>query len=154
MDSTKSTAASQGKRPGSSGSASSSSGSHLPEVFSPAIALGLSSQLSSLTTSVEPLAEQSSNKRKPEDDASSVIVSKKSKAAAYYDLGVQSHKPEPFGEPPVWANVRQNLCEAVPYYRAFQSASYTVDKVLHGFMVDKEASRRAKFIDQVMIATT
>lgn len=97
---------------------------------------------------------KSRNKRKVQDtdmdDDLPVVIKKKE----YYDKGVQAHKPEPLGVPPVHSEIRQSLCEALKYFRAYQSGTYTKDKHVIGFLCDKEASIRAKFTPEVMIATT
>jgi hypothetical protein len=43
------------------------------------------------------------------------------------------------GQPEAWANRRQSLNEAIPWYRANQGSMYTRDKVLVGLMLAKEA---------------
>ncbi|KAL1410253.1 hypothetical protein Q8F55_004259 [Vanrija albida] len=43
---------------------------------------------------------------------------------------------EPRGRPPVWAQTRQELCEALPYYRAFQSGMYMSKHVAYGYLLD------------------
>ncbi|RFU26389.1 hypothetical protein B7463_g9945, partial [Scytalidium lignicola] len=64
---------------------------------------------------------------------------------------VEHEKPKPFGEPFVWADKRQQLCEALPYYRAYQSGAYMHDGIVKGFLCDKEVGFRDKFTDEVMI---
>jgi hypothetical protein len=61
-------------------------------------------------------------------------------------------KPEAFGEPPIWADKRQALCETLPYYRAYQSGAYTSHSLVYGFLYDKEVGARDVFTDQVYIA--
>ncbi|WVQ94541.1 hypothetical protein IAU59_001620 [Kwoniella sp. CBS 9459] len=46
---------------------------------------------------------------------------------------VQS-KPEV--SPPVWAESRQELCEALPYYRSFQSGLYMHSRVAFGYLLE------------------
>lgn len=65
---------------------------------------------------------------------------------------VQQDKPEPYGKPQVWAAKRQQLCEVLPYYRAYQSAAYTSGGLVHSFMCDKEVGIRDKFDDEILIA--
>jgi hypothetical protein len=69
-----------------------------------------------------------------------------------YHQSVQSEKPEPYGDPPVWADKRQSLCETLPYYRAYQSGAYITRGVVHAFMVDKEVGPRDKFEEEILIA--
>ena len=71
--------------------------------------------------------------------------------AAYY-VNAQQDKPEPHGQPSVWADKRQQLCETLPYYRAYQSGAYTSDGLAHGFLCDKEVGDRDVFTDYIMIA--
>src|SRR6266536_2981833 len=82
---------------------------------------------------------------------SSKTVNRSVQKSAYH-INVQHNKPEPFGAPPVWADKRQQLCETLPYYRAYQSGAYTSDGVVCGFLCDKEVGVRDKFDDQIMIA--
>ncbi|BEI90583.1 uncharacterized protein CcaverHIS019_0306530 [Cutaneotrichosporon cavernicola] len=44
--------------------------------------------------------------------------------------------PAPARAPPVWAQSRQELCEALPYYRAFQSGMYMCKRVPFGYLLD------------------
>jgi hypothetical protein len=68
----------------------------------------------------------------------------------YYG-NAQRDKPEPYGQPLVWANKRQPLCDAVTYYNALQSAAYTSGGIVHGFLCDKEVGPRDKFDNEIMI---
>ena len=47
-------------------------------------------------------------------------------------------KPQkpPNRRPPVWAESRQELCEALPYYRAFQSGLYMYNRVAFGYLLE------------------
>lgn len=69
-------------------------------------------------------------------------------------------KPKPSGEIPVWSEARlllmphcqpntdcfvqsrQALCEALPYYRAYQSGPYHTDGVCRGSLLDKAGGDR------------
>jgi hypothetical protein len=62
-------------------------------------------------------------------------------------------KPAPYGEPPVWADKRQCLCEALPYYKAYMSGVYQQAGVACGFLVDKEVGPRDKFQDEFLITS-
>ncbi|WWC99165.1 hypothetical protein V866_006060 [Kwoniella sp. B9012] len=44
--------------------------------------------------------------------------------------------PQPRNRPPVWAESRQELCEALPYYRSFQSGLYMHKKVAYGYLLE------------------
>ena len=73
-------------------------------------------------------------------------------APSKYYVNVLKEKPEPYGQPLVWADKRQQLCEALPYYNAHQSAAHSHDKIIYGFMCDKEVSIRDVFDDEIMIS--
>ncbi|WVR03962.1 hypothetical protein IAU60_000961 [Kwoniella sp. DSM 27419] len=42
----------------------------------------------------------------------------------------------PVRTPPVWAESRQELCEALPYYRSFQSGLYMHSRVAFGYLLE------------------
>ncbi|OCF32380.1 hypothetical protein I316_06050 [Kwoniella heveanensis BCC8398] len=44
--------------------------------------------------------------------------------------------PKPTVDPPVWAESRQELCEALPYYRSFQSGLYMHARVAFGYLLE------------------
>jgi hypothetical protein len=46
------------------------------------------------------------------------------------------NKPKPRGTPPVWADKRQSLCEALPYYKSYQGGSYTSNSLIKGTLLD------------------
>lgn len=48
---------------------------------------------------------------------------------------------------------RQNLCEALPYYRAYQSAAYTLDSLAYGFLLDKDSSGAPSYMDEEIVIT-
>ncbi|KAF2688390.1 hypothetical protein K458DRAFT_427982 [Lentithecium fluviatile CBS 122367] len=50
--------------------------------------------------------------------------------------------PEPTSHPEVWAKTRADLCETLPYFRSFKSASHTVDNFAKGFMFSDNARPR------------
>jgi len=102
-----------------------------------------------------------SGKRRDKAKARGTRVAKKSKSRGRvddqsikenYHLNVQEGKPEPFGQPEVWAAKRQQLCETLPYYRAYESAAYTKNGILYAFMIDREVGIRDKFTDQIIIS--
>ncbi|OTA91335.1 hypothetical protein M434DRAFT_32784 [Hypoxylon sp. CO27-5] len=47
-------------------------------------------------------------------------------------------KPEPSAEPPVWAEVKAALADAVPYFRKHQGSLYTKDRIAQGMLIDAE----------------
>ncbi|GMK56648.1 hypothetical protein CspeluHIS016_0304880 [Cutaneotrichosporon spelunceum] len=55
--------------------------------------------------------------------------------------------PAPACAPPVWAQSRQELCEALPYYRAFQSGMYMHKRVPFGYLLDGFPSPRDVWAD-------
>ncbi len=55
------------------------------------------------------------------------------------------------GVPPAWADKRQQLCESLPYYRAYQSGAYISQGVLYGQLVDAENRPTDVFNDEVII---
>lgn len=98
------------------------------------------------------------------EDAASILetpvkVTKKSRGNAVkkavkpaYHVNVQEGKPEPYGKPSAWASTRQALCETlVNCYRAYESAAYTNDGILYGFLTDREVGIRDQFTDQIII---
>ncbi|MCJ1470214.1 hypothetical protein MMC07_008859 [Pseudocyphellaria aurata] len=58
----------------------------------------------------------------------------------------------PFGQPEVWADYRQNLCEALPWYKAYQSGSYTFKDLAFGFLLDKDSGER-QYMDEEIVIT-
>jgi hypothetical protein len=70
-----------------------------------------------------------------------------------YHQSAQQDKPDPCGEPPVWANKRQSLCEALPYYKAYMSGAYQQAGTARGFLVDKEVGPRDKFQEEILITS-
>ena len=77
---------------------------------------------------------------------------KSHKVPAYYE-SFQEGKPDPIGQPEVWASKRQQLCEALPYYNAYQSGAYTHDGIARSILIDKEVSVRDKFDEEVVITS-
>ncbi|KAI4931669.1 hypothetical protein J4E85_004264 [Alternaria conjuncta] len=63
-----------------------------------------------------------------------------------------SNKPEPHGQPEVWADGRQEICETLHYYRAYQSACYSTGGFARGFMFDKVAHARDYMDTNVVIS--
>lgn len=63
-----------------------------------------------------------------------------------------SEKPEPCGQPEVWADGRQELCETLHYYRAYQGACYSTGGFVRGFMFDKVAHIRDYTDSNVVIS--
>ncbi|OCL08535.1 hypothetical protein AOQ84DRAFT_340204 [Glonium stellatum] len=61
-------------------------------------------------------------------------------------------KPAPSGQPSVWADGRQALCETVPYFRSYQGGGYCTGGFAHGFMFDKESHERDYMDANVVIS--
>lgn len=60
-------------------------------------------------------------------------------------------KPEAWGEPEVWAEKRQQLCAALPYYDAYESAAYKTKGMVAGFLVNQGAGPRDVFTQDIYI---
>jgi len=76
---------------------------------------------------------------------------KGSRAYLPYHKPQQDHLPDPYGKPPVWAAKRQQLCETLPYYRAYMSGAYMHEGLVSGSLIDKEVGIRDVFDDEVII---
>ncbi|XPS68807.1 hypothetical protein M3J09_001089 [Ascochyta lentis] len=63
-----------------------------------------------------------------------------------------SPKPEPIGQPQVWADGRMELCETLHYFRSYQGASHSTGGFARGFMFDKVAHPRDYIDSNVVIA--
>ncbi|KAH7366647.1 hypothetical protein BKA66DRAFT_536220 [Pyrenochaeta sp. MPI-SDFR-AT-0127] len=61
-------------------------------------------------------------------------------------------KPEPSAQPQVWADGRQELCESLHYYRAYQGACYSTGGFVRGFMFDNVAHARDYVDSNVVIS--
>ncbi|KAF2622883.1 hypothetical protein BU25DRAFT_462510 [Macroventuria anomochaeta] len=61
-------------------------------------------------------------------------------------------KPEPVGQPSVWADARMDLCETLHYFRSYQSACHSTGGFVRGFMFDKVAHPRDYIDSNVVIA--
>ena len=91
----------------------------------------------------------SANTRKPTTTPRGTATVKS--ATAPYHVSNQDGKAEPYGEPSVWAEKRQQLCETLPYYLAYQSSTYVKDGIVLAILIDKEIDIRDKFLDEVII---
>ena len=63
-----------------------------------------------------------------------------------------SDKPKPRGEPLVWADSRQALCETVPYFRILQSGCHQNDGQVFAFLFGIMGGTREYFSTDVIIA--
>ncbi|KAH6674849.1 hypothetical protein B0J14DRAFT_561877 [Halenospora varia] len=68
-------------------------------------------------------------------------------------VNAQEGKPEPFGSPEIWADKRQQFCEALRWHRSLQKGAYTHDNIAYGLLIDKEVTIRDRFDDQIIITT-
>lgn len=94
--------------------------------------------------------------RKPQVKSGAVAVKRAAKptAANVRKAGLlSSGKPAPYGTPPVWADLRQQLCQALPYYRAYQSGAYSSNGVVVGHLIDGSIDLRDSVSDEVVITS-
>ncbi|OBT63755.1 hypothetical protein VE03_06947 [Pseudogymnoascus sp. 23342-1-I1] len=73
------------------------------------------------------------------------------KSIPKYHQSNQDNLPSPYGQPPVWASKRQQLCETLPYYRAYMSGGYLHDGLVRALLIDKEVRERDIFDEEVVI---
>lgn len=78
-------------------------------------------------------------------------VPKAPRTYVLYHQSGQENLPAPYGQPPVWASKRQQLCEALPYYRAYMSGGYLHDGLTRAVLIDKEIRERDIFGEEVVI---
>lgn len=57
------------------------------------------------------------------------------------------------GIPEVWADGRQELCETLPYFRAYQSSAYTFTNKARGYLFD-QSSRPRDYIDTEVVVSS
>ncbi|KFY32355.1 hypothetical protein V493_00282 [Pseudogymnoascus sp. VKM F-4281 (FW-2241)] len=69
----------------------------------------------------------------------------------YYHRSEQEGLPAPCGQPPVWASKRQQLCETLPYYKAYMSGAYLHDGLVRASLIDKEVRERDVFDEEIVI---
>ena len=61
-------------------------------------------------------------------------------------------KPAARGEPLVWADTRQELCEGVPYFRSYQGGIYFRYEVAFGYLLDAFGAERDFIGSHVVIS--
>jgi hypothetical protein len=61
-------------------------------------------------------------------------------------------RPPPKGEPLVWADTRQELCEGVPYFRSYQGGIYFRYEVAFGYLLDAFGADRDFIGSHVIIS--
>ncbi|KAI9648951.1 hypothetical protein NHQ30_001517 [Ciborinia camelliae] len=62
------------------------------------------------------------------------------------------HKPEAWGQPEVWADKRQQLCSALPYYKGYESAAYRTNLIVAGFLANQGVGARDVFTEDIYIS--
>ncbi|OBT57358.1 hypothetical protein VE04_02764 [Pseudogymnoascus sp. 24MN13] len=88
----------------------------------------------------------------PAKPGQALVRSKKGpRAYNHYHQSEQENLPAPYGQPPVWASKRQQLCETLPYYRAYMSGGYLHDGLVRAILIDKEIRERDVFEEEVVI---
>ncbi|RAL68664.1 hypothetical protein DID88_007373 [Monilinia fructigena] len=60
-------------------------------------------------------------------------------------------KPEAWGKPEVWADKRQQLCSALPYYKGYESAAYRSRGMISGFLCNQGVGLRDVFTEDIYI---
>ncbi|KAF7909423.1 uncharacterized protein EAF01_003141 [Botrytis porri] len=63
------------------------------------------------------------------------------------------NKPEAWGEPPVWAEKRQQLCSSLPYHKGYESAAYRTNGMIAGFLVNQGVGPRDVFTEDIYITS-
>lgn len=58
------------------------------------------------------------------------------------------------GQPPVWAEQRQALCDATPYFKSHQGGLYTKDCAAIGVLIDKSGFTIRDVIGSDVVVTT
>ncbi|KAH8588655.1 hypothetical protein B0O99DRAFT_693224 [Bisporella sp. PMI_857] len=85
----------------------------------------------------------------PEDDSEDVSLT----SSQFNELvqKAQAGKPHPIGQPLVWAINRQQLCEVLQWYKAYQSGGYSHNNILLGQLIDSGVSPGDIVTEQVVI---
>ncbi|TGO51579.1 hypothetical protein BCON_0158g00050 [Botryotinia convoluta] len=63
------------------------------------------------------------------------------------------NKPEAWGEPPVWAEKRQQLCSSLPYHKGYESAAYRTNGMIAGFLANQGVGPRDVFTEDIYITS-
>ncbi|OWO97994.1 hypothetical protein B2J93_8219 [Marssonina coronariae] len=112
------------------------------------------------TKVVEETALPTTAQAKRAKDAGTKNRKKASKKGAPVDeheklesINATRRRPESFGLPSVWADKRQQLCETLPWYKAYQAGAYTHNGVAYGLMWDSKSAVRDHFDDHIIICT-
>jgi hypothetical protein len=105
-----------------------------------------------LTEEIPDESEKKQTRKRKAYTRTAPNAAKKPKLPLYHE-NVQNGKPEPIGHPEVWSFIRQQLCETLPYYQAYQSGAYTHNGIAHGIVIDKEVSIRDKFDEEIVITS-
>ena len=73
--------------------------------------------------------------------------------AQHYPALDRESRPAPSAQPEVYSRYRTAICEALPYFSAFQGSLYTIDLEARGFLIDKEIEKRDYLGSQVIVTT-
>ncbi|KAL7621160.1 hypothetical protein AAE478_008477 [Parahypoxylon ruwenzoriense] len=87
------------------------------------------------------------------DDSGELISVVPALNVAVNNLGPHANKPEPHGQPPVWAEGRGALADSLPYFKAHQGGLHTNDLVPFGMLIDREVGIRDHFGSQIIITS-
>ncbi|KAJ6110661.1 hypothetical protein N7486_002896, partial [Penicillium sp. IBT 16267x] len=55
------------------------------------------------------------------------------------------------GSPPAWAETRQSLCDAIPWFRALQGSTYQNNGTCYGILIDADCGSRFYIDDEIII---
>jgi hypothetical protein len=102
-------------------------------------------EMSLESTVVAPSSNPKKLRARSSRSTGSIPVTKVDKAKA--------DRPVPVSNPLVWAKGRGSLCEALPYFRAFQGSLHTSNLIAKGFLIDQETDQRDVFSAQVIISS-
>ncbi|KAI2740369.1 hypothetical protein DTO013E5_5410 [Penicillium roqueforti] len=76
-----------------------------------------------------------------------------SKVSSDQQVAVNDQALEPvYGTPPAWSEGRQQLCDAIPWFRCTQGAMYHNEGFCYGFLIDADGGTRT-YIDEEIIIT-
>ncbi|CAG8185575.1 unnamed protein product [Penicillium salamii] len=58
---------------------------------------------------------------------------------------------EVYGTPPAWSEGRQQLCDAIPWFRCTQGAMYHSEGFCYGFLIDADGGTRSYLDEEILI---
>lgn len=65
---------------------------------------------------------------------------------------VQEFLPAPRGQPEVWAEDRQSLCESLPWFQSVKSGTYHYKGFGYGWLLDNDNDERGYMDDEIVIS--